>query len=242
MAAFERALQDGADGLEFDVRLARDHVPVVIHDATLRRTARRDGAIAALTSVELSKADAGTWFNLRFPAKARAEYTRERVPSLTQVFEVFGVRCRVLYVEMKCETAEEMKPLAAEVVKLVHAHSLVDHVVVESFALDAIKEVKQIAPELRTAALFDRKLSRPFPSMREILTQAIASGADELALHHSLVTRRIVAAARRQGMNSLAWTVDHPSWIRGAIDTGLCAIITNQPARMRASLDGVADT
>ncbi|MDQ3819478.1 MAG: glycerophosphodiester phosphodiesterase, partial [Acidobacteriota bacterium] len=35
LASFERALRDGADGIEFDVRLARDGVPVVIHDATL---------------------------------------------------------------------------------------------------------------------------------------------------------------------------------------------------------------
>ncbi|MDQ3754751.1 MAG: glycerophosphodiester phosphodiesterase, partial [Acidobacteriota bacterium] len=47
LGAFARALDDGADGIEFDVRLARDGVPIVIHDATLKRTALQDGAVAA---------------------------------------------------------------------------------------------------------------------------------------------------------------------------------------------------
>jgi glycerophosphoryl diester phosphodiesterase len=50
LAAFERAMRDGADGIEFDVRLARDAVPVVIHDAGLRRTGLREGEVESLTS------------------------------------------------------------------------------------------------------------------------------------------------------------------------------------------------
>ena len=50
LASFTRAFADGADGIEFDVRLTRDHIPVVIHDASLKRTAARIGFIAALTA------------------------------------------------------------------------------------------------------------------------------------------------------------------------------------------------
>jgi glycerophosphoryl diester phosphodiesterase len=79
LAAFERALADGADGVEFDVRLARDNVPVVIHDATLQRTAGLDARVASLTSSELSAINAGSWFNQRFPARAVETYAREIV-------------------------------------------------------------------------------------------------------------------------------------------------------------------
>jgi glycerophosphoryl diester phosphodiesterase len=65
LAAFARAHADGADGIEFDVRLAADGVPVCIHDATLRRTARRPGAVSRLTSAELSEIDVGSWFTPR---------------------------------------------------------------------------------------------------------------------------------------------------------------------------------
>jgi len=55
LAAFDLAFDAGADGIEFDVRLARDGVPVVIHDATLKRTALREGSVESLTSLERSE-------------------------------------------------------------------------------------------------------------------------------------------------------------------------------------------
>jgi glycerophosphoryl diester phosphodiesterase len=238
LVAFERAFEDGADGIEFDVRLARDRVPVVIHDATLRRTALRDGRIADLSSSELSETDAGTWFNLRHPKGARAEYAEAGVPTLAQVFELCGARDARLYVEMKCEGSES-GALAAEVAKLVREHAFYDRAVVESFALDSIAEIKRLDARIRTAALFEPRLTRPRPSIRKMIEQALSCGADEIALHYTLATRRAVEEARRRGMEVVVWTVDRPSWIDRAIAYGISAVITNDPARMRTHLDKV---
>ncbi len=62
LAAFRRAIADGADGIEFDVRLARDGVAVVIHDATLERTGLLKRRVANLTADELQAIDVGSWF------------------------------------------------------------------------------------------------------------------------------------------------------------------------------------
>lgn len=245
LAAFERALADGADGIEFDVRLARDGVPVVIHDPTLKRTAalHPDAPIAALSSSELSAIDVGSWFNRRFPARAQEAYAREIVPPLSRVFEIIAPRCRVLYVELKCEAgattnfAGDMKKLVENVVAEVRAHRLERRVVIESFTLAAVAEVKRIAPDLRTAAAFERRIGRSLITARTLLCQARACRADELALGRSLVSRRMVAAARADGLPAVVWTVDHPSWARRASALGLRAIITNDPARMRAALE-----
>ncbi len=234
LLAFERALSDGADGIEFDVRLARDGVPVVIHDAALRRTALREGEVSSLSSTELSEIDVGTWFNLRYRSEAAPEYSRATIPTLAQVLEMCGGTR--LYVEMKCE-AKECGALAAEVARLVRAHSLFDRVVVESFALDSIKEIKRLEPQIRTAALFEPRLTRPRPLPWKMIEQAVDNAADEIALHRTLVTRRIMEEARRRGMNVVVWTVDSPSWIGRAISNGIYAIITNRPADMRAERD-----
>lgn len=239
LAAFSRAFDDGADGLEFDVRLARDGVPVVIHDATLRRTALRAGAVAALTSVELGETDAGSWFNLRYPKRARAEYACERVPTLAQVLRLVGERPSVLYVELKYQAGEAHAPLVAEVVRAVRASSFESRVVVESFAHAAVKELKRIAPEIRAAALFERKIARPLLTSRAIVARALECGADEIALQRSLARRRTIEAARLEGIDSLVWTVDHASWARRACALGLRALITNHPARLRAALDEI---
>lgn len=227
-------MRDGADGIEFDVRLARDRVAVVIHDATLRRTGRREGAVAALTSEELRGIDVGTWFNLRYPSRTRQEYAEATVPTLAEVFERFSGADGLLYVEMKC-AANESRALAAEVIGLIRRYSLSERVVVESFNHDAIAQVKRMDISTPTAALFEPTRSRPFPFARKMIERAMDCRADELALHRLLASRRVVQEALEAGMRTVVWTVDNPNWIRRAAAYGLHAVITNDPARMRRS-------
>jgi glycerophosphoryl diester phosphodiesterase len=234
MVSFERAIGDGADGIEFDVRLARDQMAVVIHDATLKRTGRREETVAALTSEELSRIDVGTWFNLRSPSMSRPEYAEACVPTLAAVFERFGPARVLLYVEMKCGP-NDSRALAAEVARLIRLHSLHDSVVVESFYLDAIAEVKRVDAFVRTAALFEPTRTRPWPAIRKMIERARDCGADELALHRLLATRRNVEQAREAGMPVVVWTVDNPAWVRRASSYGVHGLITNDPARMRPS-------
>ncbi|HYG09631.1 MAG TPA: glycerophosphodiester phosphodiesterase family protein, partial [Pyrinomonadaceae bacterium] len=222
-----------ADGIEFDVRLARDGVPVVIHDATLRRTAGIDAPIAALSSSNLSAVDVGSWFNRR-PSHVAHAYARETVPTLARVFETVAPRCHLLYVELKCETGETAS-LVERVVAEVRAHGLEQRVVIESFALPAIAEAKRIAPDVRTAAAFERRPGRPLLPARILIRRARDCRADELALARSLVSRRTVEAARRGGLQTAVWTVDHPSWFGRACALGLRAVITNDPAKMCAA-------
>jgi glycerophosphoryl diester phosphodiesterase len=236
LVSFERALADGADGIEFDVRLARDGVPVVIHDPTLRRTALRRGRVESFSSNELSQMDAGTWFNRRYPTRAHPLYTEARIPTLDAVFEMMKARSALLYVEMKCGPKNRLA-LASAVVKLIRAHSLMNRTVVESFDLASIAEIKRLDTSLRTAALFDRRLSRPVPSAQWMIERAINCGAEEMALHRSLATRRVVAAASRRGLETVVWTADNPAWVTRAIARGVRAIITNDPARLRARLE-----
>jgi len=231
LVSFEKALREGADGIEFDVRLARDGVPVVIHDATLRRTALRKGWVKDFSSLELSAMGAGSWFNLRRPTLARAEYAEAKIPTLSAVFEMLSNRDTLLYVEMKCGLRDRA-PLASEVAKLIHAFSLRSRVVVESFDLPSIIEIKQIDAGLRTAALFDRKISRPAPSARRIIERTINCDAEEIALQRSLATRRTVEQAAGRGLATVVWTVDSPAWVARAIKNGVYAIITNNPAIM----------
>jgi glycerophosphoryl diester phosphodiesterase len=175
--------------------------------------------------------DAGTWFNLRYPSKASPLYTEARIPTLADVFTRLKESEALLYVEMKCGPRERLA-LSAEVAKLIRAYEIGPRVRVESFDLAAIVEIKRIDSGLRTAALFDRKLSRPVPSARKMIEEAIRCGAEEIALHHSLAARRTVAEATRRGLETIIWTADNPVWVERARERGIRAIITNDPARL----------
>jgi glycerophosphoryl diester phosphodiesterase len=239
IVAFKFATNEGAHGLEFDVRLASDGVPVVIHDATLDRTVMTPGAVERHPSTALSRMCAGNWFNLSHPDRARALYEVQCIPTLPQVFQLFG--SYLLYVEMKCEEPARRLELARAVVGLVRDHGLAGSVVVKSFEHDSLREVKRLAPEIRTAALFGRSWPHPFVTARRIIAEAEACGADEISLHHSLLRAATVREARRRGFEVLAWTVNSTIFLRRALGLGLRAVFTDEPARMLNYLNDKLD-
>lgn len=236
LAAFSRAISDGADGIEFDVRLSHDQEPVVIHDATLKRTAGVDRRVSELTAAELQEIDVGRWFDHKKRATAAfitATFINEKLPTLVQVFDLFRAHCGLLYLEMKCEP-EEGPALASAVVRLTREAQMAERVVVESFDLNAIAAVKRIDSGIRTAALFEPKLSRPISTLRKLKMVDVACGvgADEIALHHTLASARVIEKAKRAGLEVVLWTVDDPRWIRRARELGIKALIANDPAGM----------
>ena len=86
IAAFELALDQGADGIALDVHLARDGQPIVIHDFTLERTTSGAGVVHAHTTQEMKRLDAGAWGDARFRG--------QRLQTLQEVLERFRERTR----------------------------------------------------------------------------------------------------------------------------------------------------
>jgi glycerophosphoryl diester phosphodiesterase len=215
MTAFREAIAAGSDGIEFDVRLTRDGVPVIIHDNTLRRTTGLPPRVADLTWPNLEALDVG-------------------VPSLEQLFTLFEANDLLLFLEMKVDSAAEHQPLAEACHKLIDEYSFKQRVFVECFDLKALEVIKNIDSEIKTAALFQPTLTRPSLSDERIINQAKAIGASALALHYRLARESLVEKANDAEMRVAVWTVDDPSWIARARSIGIEALITNDPAAMLA--------
>jgi glycerophosphoryl diester phosphodiesterase len=103
---------------------------------------------------------------------------------------------------------------------------------VESFNLSSIEKIKKIDERIRTAALFEPKLTRPISTLKRLkmIDLALACGADEIALHHTLISSRVVEKAQSAGLATVVWTVDKPAWLDRAELLGINALITNNPA------------
>jgi len=211
MAAFREAIAAGADGIEFDVRLTRDGVPVIIHDNSLYRTSRLPHRIAALTWSELEVIDPS-------------------VPSLAQLFALFESNDLRLYLEVKSASPSEHLPLAQACCGLIADYSFKERVMIECFDLKALQVLKNLDPEIKTVALFQHSL---FTEQR-VIEKTIAIGASAVALHHRLARESLVQRARDAGLHVVVWTVDDPAWIERARSTGIEALITNDPAAMLA--------
>ncbi|MBP7630999.1 MAG: hypothetical protein KA758_11150, partial [Acidimicrobiales bacterium] len=88
-AAYDLAVEQGADFIEHDLQLTADGVLVVVHDATLDRTARGPaesctGPVATKTLAQLRQCDVGSWFNEANPALAKPEYEGLPIPTLAE--------------------------------------------------------------------------------------------------------------------------------------------------------------
>lgn len=234
LAAFRKAIDVGADGVEFDVQLASDGVPVVAHDFDLKRTAGRSERITALTSKQLAKIDVGSWFNKKFPSKAIVGYANETVPTLEQVLKLYEASTGPIYIELKCDDSN-YKALAAAVCGTIRDSPMLPRMIVKSFKLAAIPAVRHLLPEVQTAALFEPSIMTILRKRKYIIAMAREFGAQQISLHYTLATPKLAALAAEAQMPVTIWTADNPKWIARCRDRGIASLITNDPQTLLAS-------
>jgi glycerophosphoryl diester phosphodiesterase len=224
MAAFALALAQKADGIEFDVHLSRDGVPVVIHDARLERTTSGRGRVRDQTAAALARLDAGSWFNRRFPARARARYAGARIPRLAEVLEWVRARRCAAFLEIK-QPRRIYRGIEAKVLDEIYRAGAQQFTTVISFHWPALRRVRRLDSRIALGIDFTR------PLLAAVRAKRISAGT--LLPHGRFAGRRWIARAHRAGLRVLAWGLDDPAWMRRAIANGVDGIITSFPAVLR---------
>ncbi len=217
LAAFEKAIELGADGIEFDVHLSADGVPVVIHDFGVDATTDGSGRVSSLTLAQLKELDAGSSFAPAFAG--------ERIPTLDEVLETVGDRL-LLNIELKTMSIRD-NGLERAVVAQVEQHGLThdNRMLLSSFNPVSLRRAKKIAPHIPVGLLY--ALGLPLPLRRAWL----APLAPHEARHpeHRMVNARYMAWARQHSYRVNVWTVDEPDEMRRLIGLGVDSVITNVP-------------
>ena len=220
LAAFELAWRQGADGVEFDVQLSSDGVPVVIHDARLERTTSGGGWVCEHRASVLRRLDAGSWFNRRYRLRARERYAGLRIPLLTEVLQWIKNRNCVAFLEIK----DHRPGVAARILQEIDRAGLWHLLQVVSFDLLTLQEVKQFSTEARVGWDFSGRL---LPVRR-----AVALRAEALLPHWAIASRGLIRRAHAEGLQVIPWTVNHPVHMRRKLLDGADGVITNYPARL----------
>ena len=233
IAAIAAAIDAGADGVEFDVRLSGDGVPVVFHDADLARIAGRHERIRDLSAEDLANVDVGKWFAEK---RGRSGFEVEMIPTLAKVVELLDGFAGRVYIELKAED-ENYQDLTAAVADVIRGCPAFDSIVVKSFRLGIIPQMKALLPGIRTAGLFGPQILTYLRRKRYIVALAGEFGADELSLHTSLAGKKLCRLAAEVGMPVIIWTADNERWINRSRERRIAAVITNDPARMLAARD-----
>jgi len=219
IAAFELALEQGADGLELDVHLSADGHPVVIHDFTLERTTDGAGPVSALRVRELKRLDAGGWHDRRFHG--------QRIQTLQEVLERFRDRTR-FWLELKGGPA--LYPgLEERVVSTIEIYDVVDRVMVQSFDPAALLEVRALNREIRVGAVVARA-----PLDRAVL---VPGTVDAVCPALTACSAGLIGEVRQAGLDCHAWTVNEPAQVDRLVGWGVSGIITDRPGALRARLD-----
>jgi glycerophosphoryl diester phosphodiesterase len=217
LAAFRLALKAGVDGVELDVHLSADGVPVVLHDPALERTTTGRGLVVEQALVALKQLDAGRWFNQRFEG--------ERIPTLAEALDLLKP-VRVI-IEIK-NNPIGYPGIAARVASVVRE---VGHrtITVSSFDHPVLLEMKAAAPDMPTAVLF---------SARPVDPVALARAAGAAFLHPQwvYVSREMVEVAHAAGLRLETWTLDDLAQMKRILTAGPDAIMSNHPVRLKTLL------
>ncbi len=225
LAAFELAITEGADGIELDVHLSSDGVPVVIHDSRLHRTTSGRGYVGAHSVRWLRRLDAGSWFNRRYPTRAAARNVGLKVPLLAEVLAwVKGRQCRT-FLELK-EGGDAYPGMERRVVEEIARTGVEKWITVTSFHLRTLRRVRKLDRRLELGLNF----SHPLRAVR----RARSVGAATVHPYSLFCPRAFIRRAQRARLRVIVWGVDDAQAMRQKMIGGVDGLMTRRPAQALA--------
>lgn len=225
MLAFRRAVEAGAEGIEFDVHLSRDGELVIIHDEWLERTTGVKGFVKDFDLSELRRIDASRGFE-SLPGP-------NPIPTLEEYFELIDGVDILTNIELK--TGVFWYPdIEAKVLAVIDRFGRRKDVIISSFNHFSVLKMKELAPDMVCGFLEESRIIAPAEYCRRY-------GAE---CWHPLcydMTEDVVAELKAAGVRINAWTVNTRDEMEDMVRKGVDGVITNYPElfqEVRAKLTG----
>lgn len=205
IAAFIAAAENGYNTIECDVEWTKDGVPVILHDSTINRTARKENGwrlfwprkCSNLTYEELLKYDFGSWYS--------GDFKGTKIPSFNELLNCANEHDLNLYIELK-ETSDFGDDKAEVLANFVKQAGLEDKVTWISFNSDYLKTMANVLPEARLGYLSKKDInSDTIDILKELQT-----GQNEVFLDvkSTKISEKSSNLLKNSGFDFEAWTVD----------------------------------
>jgi glycerophosphoryl diester phosphodiesterase len=248
LTAAHRAFELSADLWEFDVRITKDGVPILMHDMTLRRTTdvyrrfptRAPWWVHLFALDEIKQLDAGPWFNdvdpfgqIRAGVVSREErraYCGEPIPTLEEALRFTKERSWRANIEVKQTDYLGPQLIARKVVEVVQGLEMQDYVLISSYDQRILREVESLDARIAVAIIVALRPSDPVQYLKELQVDAYHSGP--LAFNLQDLER-----LRQMGFAVNVWTYDAPERLAELAAAGVSGIFTNFPQRLEPILD-----
>lgn len=213
MLAFTKALEAGADGMEFDVHLSADGVPVIIHDEKLDRTTDATGLVMERTCAQLREVDASAGY--------KGVYGKNPIPTLEEYLEMIKGK--------KCVTNIEIKTgiiwydgIEKKVLDLLDRFDRRKDVIISSFNHFSIQRMKQLAPDIKCGFLEESRIIGP-------AGYCAYHGVECWHPFFYDMTPDVVAELKGRGIEINAWTINTREDMLDMLRKGVDGVITNHP-------------
>ncbi len=224
LAAFDEALRQGSDGIELDLQLSRDGVPVVYHDKTLGLAGHGRERVAQVDFAKLAQLDVGAWLDPRFRG--------QHIPALDEVLERYAGRTRLL-LEIKTREGragrERHHQLARTVTRMVQRKGLEDNAMVLCFDTEILEVAAAEAPGVR-------RVQNLKPPPLPIRTLGDRGSPWALSVDVRTLTPQFAAAASRDGLPLLAFTCNTERRVQSALAAGAIGVMSDRPGWLREYL------
>ncbi|MEA5014799.1 MAG: glycerophosphodiester phosphodiesterase [Candidatus Limiplasma sp.] len=215
MLAFREAERSGAEGIETDVHLTRDGVPVLIHDERVDRTTNGAGDVRDYTLAELQKLDARWKFGGSVPFQT--------IPTLEEYLDFMLGNRLLTNIELKT-SVYEYPGLEEKVVEMVGRFGLTDRVWYSSFNHFSVLRAKALCPQAKCGLLLDCWLVGAGEYGKRLGMQTINGCTPYFK-------PEVVEEIHASGLEALAWTPNEPEDLRRLAAAGADVLITNYPDR-----------
>lgn len=231
IAAMRCGLTHGFHAVEFDVMLAKDGVPVVMHDPDFGRTVAGEGCVADFTAQELASRDAGAWFG--------EEFIGEPVPTFEQVAAFCMHHAIWMDIEIKPVPGFEEQTgwVVAQTTKRLFESALDRSPAVlpllSSFSFDALQAAKMAAPDIPRGFLVDEIP----PDWHERL---LALGAMALMTNHKNLTPLLARSVKDAGFGLFCYTVNEAARATEILSWGVDGFCTDRIDVIGPNFGGVA--
>lgn len=233
LAAYELALQQGADGLECDVRLTRDGHLVCVHDRRVDRTSDGSGLVSEMSLAQLREFDYGAWHPSRTADAVQGDTGLLTLDDLIRL-ALDWQRPVKLFIETK-HPVRFGALVESKVLALLHRYGIaapasadLSRAVVMSFSAAAVWRIRRAAPMLPTVLLGETSRYLGGSAATTVGATAVGPSIDTLREHPELVDR-----AGAHGRAMYCWTVDHFEDVQYCRDLGVAWVATNHPGRTK---------
>ncbi len=225
LAAFRKAIEQGADAVVVDVRQTKDEHLVALHDATIDRTTNGEGYISDYKLKQIQKLDAGSWFNDAF--------SNEHIPTFDEVCAVLSPSTKII-IEIR-DGSSVYPNIEQHVLDAIKKNNIEQRACIKSFDIAILKKCRQLYSKIPLIYSYTFHI----PLLNIIVDKGVSLGsvfdidAEYLQPYKLLLTASFVSKAQKRNYRIIAWGVETKESVREALELGVDAIETESPLMVK---------